>query len=189
MKNTKKLLALLLVLLLDFGLALPAMAAVNWDEFYIITEPQGKTVPYGLDITLSVEVNIPAGVKVTYQWFSNRGGAGFPVSTRPVMQLSPSDFGYPRSSQPYYEASDSYYCKITAVEEDAGGNPVGPERYFWSSSAYVTVTAEREMNLWEKTKKTISDIFANMFLWSYIGVMWFLGILLVPYNWILNLFA
>ena len=80
----KKLLALLLAVLMLFGLyAVGASAktldgdtaqaglaplAVDWDDFYIITQPEDQEIPFGSDFTLSVAVNVPAGAKVTYQW-------------------------------------------------------------------------------------------------------------------------
>ena len=47
------------------------MAATDWDDFYIITQPpENLYVPYGESFALSVEVNVPDGVDaVTYQWY------------------------------------------------------------------------------------------------------------------------
>ena len=106
-----------------------------------------------------------------------------------VLRLSPGDFFYPEAYRPYYPASESYYCIITAIEEDAQGNPVGSPRELWSSSAYVTVLAERDMNFWESIRESWTHTAAGLFLYAYVGAMWFFSILLTPYYLMKDLFA
>jgi len=65
----KKLLSICLAGLMLFGFGAEAMAeegesTVDWDDFYIVTQPRELTVPYGESFTLSVEVNIPEGARI-----------------------------------------------------------------------------------------------------------------------------
>ena len=186
----KRLFSILLAVCLLAGLAsagaVPA-TAVNGDDFKIITQPQAVTVPYGSSFTLSVEVNVPAGVEVvSCVWRPYSGMHGADAGS--VLHVSPGDPMYPEAYRPYLAAYVSYYCVITAVEVDAGGNPVGSPWEIYSESAAVTVLAQRDMNLFEAVSKAVTDFFATAFLWSYLGVMWFFGILLTPYYWIRDLF-
>ena len=104
MKHTKRLLALLLALVLALSLALPAMAvspqsAINWDDFYIIRQPQSQTIRYGDSFTLSVEVNVPAGAEVRFQWRRAEGGGRFiENATSSELHISPGDPHYPEGS-------------------------------------------------------------------------------------------
>jgi len=147
MKHTKGILALLLALALAFGLSLPALAAVNWDDFYIITQAQDLYVKHGESFTLSVEVNIPDGIdRVTYQWcreYTNR----IEGATEATLQLSPGDPDYPQSSFfDYVNTNYSpgpggshrayYYCLITAYPEDSAIQPITREY------RYATVMVE-----------------------------------------------
>ncbi|MCL2300642.1 MAG: hypothetical protein FWC27_10920 [Firmicutes bacterium] len=127
MKQTKHILAALLTLALAFSLALPAMAAVNWDDFRIIQQPQNLNIRHGESFTLSVEVDFPAGVVVTYMWILRTSGVQHQMGSlqkttdkTSVLQLDPSSKYYPPSDL-YGEASSwwDYYVRVIAFEEDA----------------------------------------------------------------------
>lgn len=124
MKHLQKSLALFLVFALGLSLALPAMAAVNWNKFYFIKQPQDLFVPYGESYTLSVEVNIPSGVeKVQYQWYRTFAGDEISVSQsyEPTLQLCPGDACYapPTNSNDADTHIQKFTCRVTAYA-DAG---------------------------------------------------------------------
>jgi len=130
MKHLRKSLALLLALMLAFGIGAPAMAeeieheeiafeaeaameasaeiaeapveasAVDWKDFYIITHPQSQKIPRGESFTLNIEVNIPDGVEVTYKWYTY-GWQPIEGATTPTLQLTPDDAYYPKAGNPY----------------------------------------------------------------------------------------
>jgi len=191
----KKLFAVLMAGLMLFclGAATPAAAVVGestveWDDFRVITQPQAVTVPFGSSFTLSVEVNVPAGTEVvSYVWRPYSGMHGADAGS--VLHVSPGDPMYPEAYRPWLDATVYYYCIITAVEVDAEGDPVGPELVLYSENAAVTVLAQRDMNFFETIKNAATDFLAGAFLWSYFGIMWFLGILLTPYYLIKDLFS
>jgi len=189
----KKLLAIFLAGLMLFGLGTAASAgaenggSVNWDDFYIITQPQAVTVPHSSEFMLSVEVNVPEGAKVSYAWKTDRVGyvvATEVVGTEPTLRLSPGSF-YPQASRPYYSVSRYYNCTITAVEEDEDGNPVGSPRSLISQEASVTVLAARDMNFQEKW----GNFVAGIAIFVYVGIMQFFAILVAPISFIKDLFS
>ena len=140
MKNLRKPLALLLALMLAFGIGAPAMAeevgfeaeaamespvqaaeapvaaaAVNWDEFSIINVSQTQIISRGESCTLSVEVNIPDGIdEVTYQWSST--GEILAGATANTLQVRPDDAYYPKDAYHY----TGFSCSITAIDNDDG---------------------------------------------------------------------
>ena len=180
MKHTKRLLAALLALALALTLALPAMAAagpqsaVNWDEFYIITQPQSQTIAHGESFTLSVEVNVPEGVTwVEYQW--RRSGGHIADATEAVLMLSPGYPGYPRANRPYHSATGHYFVVITAVAEDEDGNVID-SRTLHSEVTAVTIQAERRPTLWENLRVILAGA---LFLPLVLAPM-LPGILLLP---------
>ena len=132
----KKLLALLLALALGLGLALPAFAetepppAVNWDDFYITAQPQSQRIAKGADFSLSVGVNIPEGVEVSYRWkywerikyVDNRPlDLTVPTSQEATVYLSP----HYNINRPLAEPTDrAYVCEIVGIERDAAGNEI-----------------------------------------------------------------
>ena len=138
----KKLLAALLVLVLALSLALPAMAAVNWNEFRITKEPRDITIKYGDSFTLSVEVRVPEGVEAEYEWYSD---GKIENATAPELRLGPYDPKYPEytrlggDSTNWGGATTRYRCEITAYEKDEAGNIVSSR----SLSAYARVSTER----------------------------------------------
>ena len=192
MKLTKHILAALLALALALTLALPVFAENEPNPVMpvITVQPVGQTIKHGDSFTLSVEVSVPAGVKVvSYFWQeAHSGGAG--AGTESVLRLSPGDPLYPTAYQPYYAASGHYYCTITAIEVDAEGNPVGAPWNIISQEAEVTVLAERDMYFWEVWGQRLQQGAGGFFL----GFFWLvLTPLASPFMWmlgrILDLFA
>ena len=164
MKQSKKLLAILLTLALTLTLAAPAAfadeegtePAINWDDFYITAQPPEElSLPFGSDITLRVEVNAPEGTEVTYQWLVSAEGA-----SGQELRLSPGDSSYPRAAQPYSRASAAYYCTITAVELNEDGEAVDSRTLTtWAS---VVISAEREKTFWDTVKEKLTNIWRTM---------------------------
>jgi len=153
MKHTQRLLAVLLTLVLAFGIGAPAMAeeivleeivfeaeasmeipveiaeapmeaaAVNWDDFYIITQPpKNLYVKRGESFTLSVEVNIPEGVEVTYQWYAYETPSDRPIAgaTAPSLQLGPGEAYYPNMWGAAGSRYGYYTFGITATDNVSG---------------------------------------------------------------------
>jgi len=180
MKLTKKLLTLLLTLALALSLTLPAMAAVNWDEFRITRQPQDLTIIYGESFTLSVEVSLPAGiVDVEYQWF-RRGNWIISIqgATEPELRLSHGDLQYAS-----FKSNDVYYCEITAYEKDGDGNELSSKTL---TSHRVRVYAENKApTLWESILGIILSPFVEFAMLFAIVV---LPLLSAPYLWIKGLF-
>ena len=140
MKFTKRMLAMVLTFALALSLALPAMAAVNWSDFRITKQPKDKIIKYGDSLTLSVEVNVPAGVEVEYQWYY------FP-STSVLIENATTHELYLNPDHPNYPPSErlggverSFYCEITAYEKDGGGNVISSREI---RSDKVNVRTER----------------------------------------------
>jgi len=136
MKQFKRLLALGLAFALAIGLALPAMAVVNWDDFRITKQPQNLTIQKGESFTLGVEVTIPDGVEVGYEWYG-AGARRIADKTDPVLQIGPSDSAYP-SDYTNRAAETSYRCKITAYEKDSTGETI-ESKMLYSETVSVTV--------------------------------------------------
>ena len=162
MKSTKKPLALLLTLALAFALVLPATAAVDWSEFRITKQPQNLTIKQGDSFTLSVEVNVPEGFEVEYQWRRMSGGStNIEGATSPELHLGPNDSHYPTDSR-YGGDSVVYECWITAYVKNAD-DIIVLERRISSGSASV------------QTKRTvlgkILDVTIAPFWYAFGGVM------------------
>ena len=205
MKHIKRMLAfvLALVLLLGFGAvasAEEAPPAINWDEFYIITQPpEEQTIAFGESFTLSVEVNVPEGVtRVTYQW--RRSGGNITDATEAVLTLSPDCPGYPRAQRPYLPATEHYRVIITAVVEEAEYGDVIETRTLTSQTTTVTVPAERNRhfgdtlrNIWYGIVMVpfmLPIIFAfGIFPWLiYLPILAVLGLPILIINWLISLF-
>jgi len=113
MKYAKKLLALLLACVMAFGLGVSALA--TGEAPYIVTQSQNLTIAHGDSITLSVEVYVPTGWAVEYQWFfSSQKIQG---ATEPILRLSPGDPCYPQGEERYTLVT-SISCEITLRNED-----------------------------------------------------------------------
>jgi len=132
MKHTKKLLALLLTLALALPFALPATAAVDWNEFKITKQPQDPRITHGEILTLSVEVIVPDGVEVEYQW--RHFGVDIENSNAPEIHIAPDNPSYPR----WAGSEDSYRCWITAYEKDGGGNVISSQTLKTNSVTVIT---------------------------------------------------
>ena len=159
MKQSKKLLAILLTLALALTLAAPAAfadeeatkPAINWDDFYITSQPPEElSLPFGSDITLRIEVNAPEGTEVTYQWLVSAE-----ENSGQELRLSPGDFSYPKSA-PYNRASAAYYCTITAVELNEDGEAVDSRTL--TTRTAVVLSAEREKTIWDTIKEKLSSV-------------------------------
>jgi|GEM_PF-1315061 len=128
MKHLRNPLALLLALMLAFGIGASAMAeeieleteaamespaeiaeapvtpsAVDWNGLYVITDlPEDLYVPRGESFTLSVEISVPDAVEVKYQWYVGYGDY-VPIegATSPTLQLSSNDAYYPKAGNPH----------------------------------------------------------------------------------------
>jgi len=128
MKHAKKLFTLLLAFLLVLAFGLPAMAiqtqsAVDWDEFYIVKQPQGRNIRKGESFTLSFEVNVPDGVEVEYKWFGIADGFFELTTSDPILVCSPGDAHYPILNTiilPDATGSAHYHCWIYCYEKDGG---------------------------------------------------------------------
>jgi len=118
MKFTKRMLAMVLTFALALSLALPAMAAVDWNDFRITKQPQNLTIKQGESFTLSVEVNVPVGVEVEYQWW--RGSTPIENATSVQLHLVPDDPMYPPIGR-LGGGEVRYECIITAYEKDSVG--------------------------------------------------------------------
>ena len=175
MKHTKRILAVLLTLVLALGLAMPAMAAVNWNEFRITRQPQNQTIRYGDSFTLSVEVNVPEGVVVSFQWQLADGGV-LPVETAnsAELQLSPGDPGYPAQN-----FSGTFRCVITAYEKDDDGNVIS-DKTLTSETVRVMVTTEGEIerSFWERVYSVTIWPFVYATMFTLYGIMLSMGLLI-----------
>ena len=131
MKHTKQLLALLLTLAMALGLGASAAFAqeaaaestVNWDEFYIVTQPQNLNITSEEGFALRVAVNLPAGVNdIEYQWYANGRLDG---ETALELHQNPGDPYYPAfrpAGNRFAEAE--YHLRVTVCEKDADGNVI-----------------------------------------------------------------
>ena len=149
----KKLLSALLALAMASGLfavlpftASAAESTVDWDEFYIITQPQSQTVAYNKSATLRVEVNVPDGVEVEYRWYRGirtRIGGDEPVLVENFLDRDAKDWVAQVSNLDYKLStaltgrSHEYSCVIFGYEKDADGNVISTVRL---ESQTVTVT-------------------------------------------------
>jgi len=156
MKHTKKLLALLLTLVIALGFSAPvafaqeteAKSTVNWDEFYIVTQPQDVKIKKGESFMLAVQANSPNGVEVTYQWY--RDYVQIKGAASPDLHLDSQDF-FPVSE------TAIYHCTITASEKDADGSEIA-SKTLQSISARVRITKTLWSNLWKFLVESVLTI-------------------------------
>lgn len=188
MKQTKKWLALVLTFALALSLALPA-AAVNWDEFRIVTQPQSMTVAYGESATLTIEVNVPDGAQVVYDWrrvsTPNSFDTVMSKSTEPTLTVN---FIEDRKADGFIDwlgiaddkaaiamsgDSEEYYCNVICREEDEDDNTIESRTL---RSETVTVTMEKG-NIWQQAL-------------GWIGFPLIVGAqMLAPITWLTAFFA
>lgn len=121
MKHLKKSLAAVLALLLAFGVRAAVVAEPEPpDKPYIITEPY--PVAHGESFTLRVEMYVPEGWTVQYQWqtYSNDSVyVDIPNATDATLYLSPGDPDYPNYTDwPWRDKRISYQCTITSQDEN-----------------------------------------------------------------------
>ena len=185
MKHTKKLLALLLVLALGAGLAVPALAA--GDAMPVITkQPQSVTVEaiddgigFGLTgpMNLSVEATIPNSGEVGYQWYyQGENGDNFrkcesgeeaSYTTTAEECLGGSNWG--RTT--YYH----YYCVVyNRAEGEDGPNSV--------QSNVATVTWK--LPWWKVSIWTIS-FFIPLGFFTF-GVTWLVAISMILLDYVMS---
>ena len=139
MKLTKRVLATVLAFALALSFALPSMAAVNWEKLYFTKRQQDITIKHGDSFTLSVEVNVPDGVEVQYQWYCVPSGE-VPIenATTHELQISPNTAIYP-SNDRLGGTVAKYRCRVTANEKDDAENVISSK----SLDNTVTVRTER----------------------------------------------
>jgi len=206
----KKLLAALLTLALSLTLALPTAFAeegetgsqVNWDDFYIVTQPVASLSMFSSDtVTLRIEVNIPEGVEVGYQW---RYSGVIPDATEPVLTIGPDDW-WPRSSdEPTSGPSAgswssrwprrteiSVWCIITAYEKE--DDAIVTSRELRSDAAQIMLKGNMLENLYDLFISEPAR-FARLPLLLWMGQimiwpLWGLLILLSPFTLALALAA
>ena len=118
MKFTKRLFAVILTMALALGLAMPAMATVNWNEYNFNKHPENKTINHGDSFTLSVDVKVPVGATVEYQWYyrSYLSETGLiENATSHELSLAPDSPYYPGSKK-IGGTWGEYRCQIIAYE-------------------------------------------------------------------------
>jgi len=177
MKFKKRILATVLTLALALGLALPTMAAVDWDEFKITRQPQGLTIKHGDSFTLSVEVTVPVDVEVEYQWRSGSDARTIiEGATDPDLHLGSNAPNYPPNDK-RGGSTVTYSCKITAYEKDDSDNVIASQVLF---SDRVRVTTERTLGgkLYDITLAPFEE--AAMSAMMALGMSWGLLIPFVP---------
>ena len=183
MKSTKRILATILILTLALSLAIPAVAAVNWDDFRITKQPHDPKIAHGEILTLSVEVNVPGGVEVEYQW--QHFGVDIENSNASEIHIAPDNPSYPR----WAGSEDSYRCWITAYEKDSSSNVISSQTLKTNS---VTVITEKTSTgkiagiTWEPFALAFSGTVATL-AWSFgllfpVSPLIFIGFLI--YNFV-----
>jgi len=209
MKHTNRVLALLLSLALALSFALPAFAedeepvfaeteaqAVDWADFRIITQPQDQTVKYKESFTLSVEVNIPEGVEVEYQWYA--GNSKIDGATESVLQCAFGDSQYPYNGgflndmmriflNPNLDAF--YYCKVTGYAKDM--DEILSDKKLESESAKVTMPISD--SIWMKLLSVfigpflVLSVFTLIFGTFTMGAAWLLAPIIIPVGYVVIL--
>jgi len=173
MKQSKRLLALLLTLLLAFSLGAPAMAEESIeapaleaqairDSDFTITWPENQTIPHGSDFTLSVEVEIHRDNVETAEYIWNCVRVGYYETTEPYFYCAPGGPGYPAPpDKPYLSTQGKYECFLYLIETDNEGNEIA-RRFVISKTVTITVEAEQEYQptLWERVVSVLELIIA-----------------------------
>jgi hypothetical protein len=157
---------MLLTFTLALSFALPAMAAVNWDEFRIANQPQDLTIKHGDSFTLSVEVNVPDGVELEYRWRRMSGGSKYiENATTSELHISPDDSSYYPQNSRLGGGGDSvdFNCEIIPYVMGAAGR-VKMTQYVLRSN---TVSVQTERTVLGK----ILDVTVAPFWYAFGGVM------------------
>ena len=171
----KKAISVLLAMILALGLGTLAMAeqaeetpaaqsSVNWDDFYIVKQPENMTVNYGEDLVFSVEVNVPAGVEVTYQWYESWYGLVYDA-TDSVYSFWDFDsfYGFNIPMHPLnMQGKREYYCVIAGAEKDESGNVI-------SSRSLESAKALALANHWKSAGWLVLEFFASPFIDAILG--------------------
>ncbi len=159
MKISKRILSVFLALALAAGIFAPCAFAqeaeqgVNWEEFYFITQPQDTYFFNGDSFTLSVEVNAPEGVELSYQWVPIYNEIGV-VDTQ-TLTIDKDDPRYPSlDSIKTYERD--FYCEVTAIEKNADGKIIS-RKTIESERAKATI----KMNAGEGLKHIFISPWSN----------------------------
>jgi len=188
MKQAKKLLALLLSLALVFAVSAPAFAdeieieseitaqdEINWDDFYIISQTPRTVIEYGESCVLSVEVNVPEGAEVTYQWI-RWWYEVLPVPEKATMTVSPGDLIYP--GKPNFRNSESIAveCKITGY---AIGAQHIPENARTISSGNIVVEFTNTVDTRNTWQRILDFILHTLSL----SVQLIVGTVVVGFQW------
>ncbi len=105
----------------------------NWGDFYITEQPVApENLTYGDEINLSVEVNAPEGVRVSYQWYGGSitsSNSTLHGLTEPTAVIKEGDAGYPRdTSKSGGNLTRTYFCCITAEVLDESGNVISSRK-------------------------------------------------------------
>jgi len=166
MKQIKRILALAVALALAFTLATPAMAATDWNGFFVVrlTDTYGRErlyIPHGESITLTAQANIPDGVdEVAYQWYwcySTSGWYENPIegATTDTLRLSPGDDGYPAGGRAWGGAhAAQFHCEVTAIDNGDGQS---------KKDSTGTIAVYVEGSFWEKLYSVTLGPLAEVF--------------------------
>jgi hypothetical protein len=188
MKFTKRMLAAFLTFARALGLALPTMAAVDWNQFNFNKHPENKTINHGDGFTLCVDVNEPDGATVEYQWYYRSY-----LSDTGLIENATSRELYLEPDSPYYPGSSKlggtwaeYQCEITAYEKDNEGD----SHIVRSIYARVTRTRTFQEKLYSVTLEPWTQAFgyaATSFALSWVTLLpvipiLFLGALIYFYG-------
>lgn len=88
----------------------------------IITPPKDLTIRYGREFILSVDVYIPEGWTVAYEWYHLKPRPSL-ISKEPSARLSRRFPSYPDSGE-----TKNYYCTVTATDKDGDVFNFSPQR-------------------------------------------------------------
>ncbi len=125
MKRLRKIMSVLLAFALVAAVLVPTAlaegaqndAAVKWDEFYIKSQTE-ENIKIDTDepFELYVEVNVPEGAEISYQWYTSNGlwnkCEGFVDAV--------ADFS-DTANKAYPKSDTTYMCRVTAVVKNESG--------------------------------------------------------------------
>ncbi len=158
MENTKKVVSVLLCLVLVFSaftVSASAQETVNWDEFYFTKQPQDVVITNGESFTLSVEVNAPEGVELSYHW--NPSFYGDAKQETDTLTVNKGESRYP-SLKSAYGFEREYYCTVTATQKGEDGRVIN-RKTIESDRATVSI----KMNAVEGIKHIVVTPWSDAF--------------------------